>query len=60
MTKKSHLIDLVRKVLQLAKLILEFLNELLELVNKVVNYASTLSKFRVYVQKEGQTGFRAH
>lgn len=54
MTKKSHLIDLVRKILQLAVLVLEFLNQLLELVNKVVNYAGPLPEFRILIHKKRQ------
>ena len=57
MTKKSHLIDLVRKILQLAVLVLEFLNQLLELVNKVVNYAGPFRKLRILVSKKRQTRF---
>ena len=54
MTKKSHLIDLVRKILQLAVLVFEFLNQLLELVNKVVNYAGALPEFRIFVYQKRQ------
>jgi hypothetical protein len=54
MTKKSRLIDLVREILQLAVLVFEFLNQLLELVSKVVNYASPLPEFRVFIHKKGQ------
>lgn len=59
MVKKSTLAGLVCKYLPVVILILELTNQVIELVNKVVNYASSISKLRIFIPEEGETGICA-